>query len=395
MSDTLLLRPFDKLFVKDGRPLSLEDDSAASGLFPPPPSVYYGALRSAGLSRTPDPSSAIGTPADPAQQGRLFEQAFHCSSAAFAKTEDTDKAVGLYFPAPADLVRAKEKDKAKAARLLASRLRLDRGASVALTSSPTPALLRAATPGAIESVGAYISGEGLAAYLRGEGVAPAQRISASKLHEPEPKLGIALNYDSGTTGDGMLYTMAMQRLKPGVTLVLRTEGFGESPNLLRLGAEARAVEVTQPTDLTWPVAVSPSGKTLTLYLATPAIFRNGWLPDAINPDTLEGELGGAKVKLLACSLGRYTPLGGWDIRARRPKPMRKAVPAGSVYHFEIADGETFDPDLVHGKPLHTHYEHSGLAGDGTTERPHDHITYQQQGFGIAYVGVGPQEITHA
>lgn len=388
MSNTLLLRPFDKLFVKDGRPLSLEDDSAASGLFPPPPSVYYGALRSAGLSSLSDPDQAIGTPADPAGVGRLFEQAFHCEASAFAKTED--QPTGLYFPAPADLVRAKEKNTHKAARLPGTRLRIDTRANVARTSSPTPALLRSATTGAVESVGAYISGVGLAAYLHGEDVTSSHRLSAARLYEAEPKLGIALNYDSGTTGDGMLYTMAMQRLKPGVTLALRTDSFGDSPQMLRLGAEARAAEITHHDKLTWPTAVTPSGKTFTLYLVTPAIFRNGWLPDALAPETLAGELGGAEVRLLAASLGRYLPLGGWDIVARRPKPMRKAVPAGSVYHFEITGGE-FDANAVHGKPLESGYEHSGRSTNDNGARI-DAITYQQQGFGIAYVGQGPKRI---
>ena len=40
----------DTLFFRDGRPFSMGDDSFASSIFPPPPSVIYGALRTAYMS---------------------------------------------------------------------------------------------------------------------------------------------------------------------------------------------------------------------------------------------------------------------------------------------------------------------------------------------------------
>ena len=41
------IKPFDCLFVRDGKPFSMGDEVWASGIFPPPPSVVYGALRTA------------------------------------------------------------------------------------------------------------------------------------------------------------------------------------------------------------------------------------------------------------------------------------------------------------------------------------------------------------
>ena len=381
MSHAYLLRPFDKLFVKDGRPLSLEDDSAAAGLFPPPPSVIFGALRSAVLAKADSPSASVGTATDPAHAGARL------TGYAFAKTRDGN--TELYFPAPRDLVREKKKDATARAALSAQRLGVCD--EIGLTSAPTPMLLQPSAPKpVVESVGGYISATGLARYLDGSEVPADQLLEPKQLYEPEPKLGIGLDYSSGTTKDGLLYTMAMQRLYPGVTLAVRTEGFGESGQILRLGAEARAVEVLEARNLRWPQAGAPSGKTLgkgsyvTLYLATPAVFKNGWLPDfltATGERKFDGELAGASVRLLAASIGRYEPLGGWDIVARRPKPMRKAVPAGSVYHFEVTAGE-LDAEAVHGEPLKSGFPHSGRA-DG------DHVRYEAQGFGIAYLGVGP------
>ena len=369
---SLLLRPFDKLFVKDGRPMSLEDDTDASGLFPPPPSVVFGALRSAVLAQA---DAYVGSAEDPVQQGASIP------GLAFAKTQGATTT--LYFPAPSDLVRAKEKDDEKRKGLDGLRLAFTDD-DATLTSYPLSRLLGSPLPDGqqVEGVGGYVSGAGLAAYLRG-GVVPAGEIvTADALYGPEPKLGIGLAHGSGTTKDGLLYTMQMQRLCKDVRLAVRTAGFSESlPPMLRLGAESRAVEVHQHATPAWPQPEGPSGKTVTLYLATPAVFRQGWLPDFLDAQTHEGQLGDAVVRLVACSLGRYLPLGGWDIRARRPKPMRRAVPAGSVYHLEITGG-TLDPEAVHGRPLHTDYPHSGRA-DG------DPVTYQQQGFGVAYLGAGP------
>jgi CRISPR-associated protein Cmr3 len=369
------LRPFDKLFVKDGRPLSLEDDSHASGLFPPPPSVLFGALRSAALIRA---GSAPGSPADPLHGGALTAFALH------KKAETKDR---LYFPAPNDLVRKKDKDEVKRKELPGHRLALAGSKSAELTNYPIQSghLLRSGTDERIESVGGYVTQEGLGQYLGGQSVDASHLVEAAALYTCEPKLGIGLDYRSGTTRDGLLYTMSMQRPQPGVGLCVRTEGFGPLTPMLRLGAESRAVEVAMVKSGTWPAPPTLQNERITLYLATPAVFKQGWLPDFLDDKTIEGELGGARVRLLAASVSRYLPLGGWDITLRKPKPMRRAVNAGAVYHLEIIGG-SFDPTAVHGKALPTRYDHSG-SSDGQ-----HNLSYQQQGFGIAYVGQGPQNL---
>ena len=44
---SLLLNPTDTIFFRDGRPFNMGEDTYAQGIFPPPPSVLYGALRTA------------------------------------------------------------------------------------------------------------------------------------------------------------------------------------------------------------------------------------------------------------------------------------------------------------------------------------------------------------
>ena len=82
---------------------------------------------------------------------------------------------------------------------------------------------------------------------------------------------------------------------------------------------------------------------LKLVLASPAIFKNGWLPDWINEKTLTGTIPNTNVnvKLISAVTERWQPVSGWSYEQSknlRHKPMRRAVSAGSVYFFEITSG---------------------------------------------------------
>jgi len=55
MATTILrINPFDTFFFRDGKPFTMGDDSWADGIFPPSPSVIYGALRTAWISEKLD-----------------------------------------------------------------------------------------------------------------------------------------------------------------------------------------------------------------------------------------------------------------------------------------------------------------------------------------------------
>ena len=79
-----------------------------------------------------------------------------------------------------------------------------------------------------------------------------------------------------------------------------------------------------------------------LILATPAIFSKGWLPDWINENDLTGTIPNtnAKVKLVSAVTERWLPVSGWGYERGQTghKPMRRAVPSGSVYFFDVIEG---------------------------------------------------------
>lgn len=67
-----------------------------------------------------------------------------------------------------------------------------------------------------------------------------------------------------------------------------------------------------------------------LILATPALFAQGYLPDATKLSRL-----GVKVSIQAVANPRYQVVSGWDYYLARPKPARRLVPSGSVYFLQL------------------------------------------------------------
>lgn len=84
------------------------------------------------------------------------------------------------------------------------------------------------------------------------------------------------------------------------------------------------------------------GKKIRMILASPAVFEKGWLPGWIDEISREGVIPGtaAKVRLTAAITERWQPLSGWNYERGKngPKALRRVVPAGSVYFFELVSG---------------------------------------------------------
>jgi CRISPR-associated protein Cmr3 len=89
-------------------------------------------------------------------------------------------------------------------------------------------------------------------------------------------------------------------------------------------------------------------KRIRLVLATPAIFNQGWLPGWLkfSGESIEGvhkEImpSGIKLKLVSACIGRWKPISGWSLEksSRGPKKIRRLVPSGSIYFFEVVEGD--------------------------------------------------------
>ena len=121
-----------------------------------------------------------------------------------------------------------------------------------------------------------------------------------------------------------------------------------SNDFRRLGGESRTVAMLEQQQ-GWPALsteliekLSKANK-LRLILATPALFTHGWRPDWIDKDTLTGSPpefeGKITLKLCAFTAPRWEPLSGWDLAAWKPRAIRRMIPAGAVYWFDILEGK--------------------------------------------------------
>jgi len=93
-----------------------------------------------------------------------------------------------------------------------------------------------------------------------------------------------------------------------------------------------------------------SATLIRMILATPAVFYQGWLPGWIDKKTLTGtptcipDNSAEKIclKLDSACVDRWKPLSGFNLEDGKPKALRRVVPAGSVYFFEIESGKSSD-----------------------------------------------------
>lgn len=125
----------------------------------------------------------------------------------------------------------------------------------------------------------------------------------------------------------------------------------------------------------------PGARGLRLVLATPAQFTGGWLPDSFSParasgrPAFVGRLPGlhADVILRAAAVPRPQHLASWDMVQRQPRKTRRLVPAGAVYFFQRADGQSFSPGDMRAlwlAPLGSGREEAlGLVLPGTWDPP--------------------------
>jgi len=208
----------------------------------------------------------------------------------------------------------------------------------------------------------YWDGASLMRWLEsadGSGFTPPQPVGKMDV---EQRTHVAIDDEKGTSAQSLLYSveyLSFERYRWGKNgsrerwaLLARLES-DEYLSLARgvglLGGEKRLALLEPAEDSCWPTcsetlrrALSQSGR-VRMFLATPAIFEGGWKPGWLN-GKLEGYPPCArdmKLRLVAAAVKRRGAVSGWSYRQDRqqPKPLRLLAPAGSVYFFEVLDGD--------------------------------------------------------
>lgn len=383
----LFFTPIDVLFFRSPLPFTAGEDTGGQSVFPPTPEAMQGMLRAliashwaptlAQAFEQPDVRALVG---DRASVGR-----FRLTSLTLGRRIPGTDHIERLFPGPAHLQRLEPADADSNTQFKPSTAVLLTPDSAALSETPDrvtnlPAGLRmlvptgkaaeAVTSGAVlKPFDAWLTEDELNTCLHGSPseVAGIKGVSSGAIYTFEPRIGIGIEPGRRTAREGFLYQQTVVRMEQDCGLVVDIEldaaptststdqPSGSTPGASRivaasellealhlqpsgwaqLGGERRAVryevcpDPDPPRDGDPTITPQPAQRSL-LYFATPTYFRNGW-----RPEIWEATFGVAPV---AAAVPRMQLIGGWrldpDSARGDPKPLRRCVPAGSVYFFD-------------------------------------------------------------
>lgn len=304
--------PLDTVIFRDGKPFGMGDDSWTDSLLLPTPTTIYGALRGTYFSQNPNDFKKI-------------------------REDDVTKSLiikGIYLYGDNELLYVVPKDcvqRLDSEEIITLNLKKNQ-----LTSNPMEYNLSSNEE--IESLNEKILDDiTFDDYLSG-----SNEFYGSDLDNfitVESKIGIGRDRTKGVTKDGLLYRVQMLRYE--FKIVVEFEGLNlNSSGLMKLGGEAKGANYKELESIELAKTPTIDGSIFKLYLLTPSIFDKGWIPNWIDEKSFIGQYRGVTLKLLTCAIGKSQSIGGFDMKTNKPKEMFKAVPAGSVYYFEILEGES-------------------------------------------------------
>lgn len=359
MKATLQITCRDPIVSGDGRPFGAGQGNRMRSLEWPLPSVLAGSLR-----------TTVGKAAHREFSRQTAEDLLQLELAGPFPYADRQ----LYFPAPEDCIVHPQRGPLRAAPQSDVQGGCDwpeRGLRpVALTHAEAVHEFKPAeTP-------RWWPQPSLAAWLAGEEVTFDGRFLRAA--EIEDRTHVSLDSRTGVPREGQLFTtsaLALTALRryhafaakslshevAAITLAARVRGgtwCGEAAGTLNtfhpLGGERRLVHwKASPDTDAWscPRKIRDAlaqARRVRMVLATPAVFRDGWKPAWLDHE-LVGTPPGTEValRLAAVSIRRWRAVSGWSLASlpgqpRGPKPVRRMVPAGGVYFFEIAQGNALD-----------------------------------------------------
>jgi CRISPR-associated protein Cmr3 len=354
--------PDDVLFFRDGKPSTLGEDHYLASLFPPNPSTLYGALRTRRL---------LDEKADLARLGEIWltlPEALRAEIGpwgGFGSLEQRGpwllRGEEILVPAPADVgvVRV-----GPAVREVA-RYRLDEAPraggwshSLSLFRPVDAAGKPLATAPASAAPDYWLTLPGLTTWAAGGVPAAEALVHRDELYRPEPRTGVGLEAGHRLAAKHKLFTFGFVRLAPGVDLGFEVRGTAlAAEGGLRLGGDAKMGELSPGPALALPEPPEAAGRFTLCFLTAALSSRGAYPPEAC-----------ARLKLLGAHLRGAALVGGWDLATGRSKPLRRAIPPGSVFVFDDAEGDA--AAALHGRNL------CDFPGEALA----------RQGFGLAVAG---------
>ncbi|GBC78120.1 hypothetical protein HRbin08_01606 [bacterium HR08] len=360
MSKAIFIEPLDVLLFREGKPFTGGEDHLARSIFPPPPSTVYAAVRShllshrfgrfeafkQGASVPPDLAREIGSPTafGTLELRRLLVARRRESAGSHEKAVPVE----LLYPMPNDVAEIKG----------TGRHALLKPADGSPVQTNLPRGLRPlwlAKDVHLEAATGWLTEKGMQRYLDDDAHSPDSFFAAEEviagdrirqaIFTREERTGIARDRARRSVREGLLYSVEYVRLKSGVGFFAEFDGTKLLPDsgTIALGGDRRPAhyQLARVSDLALEKIRQriEERRRLKLVLTTPALFEHGWRPQWIDERTLEGSRNGVRVRLVAVALGKPVGIGGFDLVKQHPKPVHRFVPAGSVYFFELLEGD--------------------------------------------------------
>lgn len=369
---TFRITPKDPVIARDGRPFG--NGSRMHSLDWPRASTVAGSLR-----------TMVGKRA-----GNSFDEGLVSSLKAMEVygplplISDGDES-WLFFPAPKDvLIKKGDKDDREVFVLRPEKVEEGCGTDLGLEFLPAmdPKPKEAFKPSTVPPLW---RSDLMVSWLVGKSrEVPAEGDLVMELPQKEDRVHVAIDPFTGASLEGMLFsTTALDLRREGLSLSLKVKSKDLSDSLVGghhpLGGERRLARWDRSKDeALWSCPdevravlkdLSP-GDGIRMVLGTSAVFKKGWLPGWLNDDK-KGKIPGTsvEVRLISAVTSRWEPLSGWSYETKRPKPLSRMVPAGSVYFLELLSGDASELAEVWLEPVS------------------DEKLYKNDGYGLALWGL--------
>ncbi len=337
MKVQIAIRAVDVWLFRDGKPFTAGEDHIAESAFPPSPFTLQGAIRTKVLADKGVNLSEFASQGQPDPEVGYGENFGKLRLRGPLLMRCKDGKWERLIPMPADVVKVGDRY---------GLLRPNSDLPFATNLPEGLQLLWAQTEKRITEAKGWLPESEWANYLQGQ--PPHQVVSAESLFAFEPRFGIAIDANKGTTQEAMLYQARFVRLKEGTALWAEVSGVSLSKKgFLRFGGEGRAAvyEALSQQESLRPLSqfnFASNSNRFKVVLVTPAWFSGGWQPK----DGDWSKVFGASVQLVGAAIPRPLLLGGFDVAKGVPKPMRAFVPAGAVYFFEAEKPVSFADDFA-------------------------------------------------
>lgn len=336
------IEPLDSLLFRDGRPFTAGTTHSAKSVFPPSPSVFAGFIRSKIFTDNWQGNENETWEKVKDKIGEKNNDFGKLKIKAICLKKKESDGFNYYFPSPLDICYEKRNDEQRQTYILCPD-KLEISGISYKTNNPFNSEVLPFAPkeiNFIETKSGFISKDNMEKYLRGENISKDDIKEIGYFVGSEPRTGIKVG-SKYTVEEGYLYSVEFLRFKDSGFAVYmdNIDGINWNNEIYYMGGEKRQVKInTENAEISFNTeSISEkikNSKKFKILLLTPAYSKQ------IEPKKIKElfENKNIEAKLLSAVI-KTEPFGGWDISNNCPKPTEKLISAGSVFYYELKEGE--------------------------------------------------------